>query len=36
VVRHRDLGEGSFEFSLQLVHPLLGEMIYQSGVFCDG
>lgn len=36
VVRHRDLGEGSFEFSLQLVHPLLGDMVYQSGVFRDG
>ena len=35
LVRHRDLGEGRFEFSLSLVHPLLGEMVYQSGVFRD-
>ena len=36
LVRHRDLGEGKFEFSLQLVHPLLGELVYQSGIFRDG
>ena len=36
VVRHRDLGEGRFEFSLSLVHPLLGELVYQMGVFRDG
>ena len=35
-VRHRDLGEGRFEFSLRLMHPLLGELVYQSGVFHDG
>ena len=35
VVRHRDMGEGRFEFSLQLVHPLMGELVYQSGVFRD-
>lgn len=35
VVRHCDLGEAHFEFSLELVHPLLGELVYQSGVFRD-
>ena len=36
VVRHKDLGGGRFQFSLQLVHPLLGELVYQSGEFRDG
>ena len=35
VVLHRDMGEGQFEFSLQLLHPLLGELVYQSGMFRD-
>lgn len=35
LVRHRDLGAGRFEFSLSLVHPLFGELVYQSGVFRD-
>ena len=36
LVRHRDLGGGHFEFSLRLDHPLLGELVYQMGVFRDG
>lgn len=32
-VIHRDKGAGAFEFSLQLVSPVFGEMIYQSGLF---
>ena len=36
VVRHIDRGEGAFQFSLSLVHPLLGELVYQSGEFRDG
>lgn len=36
VVRHIDRGEGMFEFSLSLTHPLLGEMVFQSGLFRDG
>lgn len=36
VVRHVDMGEGAFEFSLSLVHPVFGELVYQSGEFRDG
>lgn len=36
VVRHIDRGEGAFEFSLCLTHPLLGELVFQSGLFRDG
>ncbi len=32
-VRHTDLGDGRFEFSLHLVHPMFGELIYQSGLY---
>ena len=35
IVRHKDLGEGAFSFSLALGHPLLGELIYQEGSFHD-
>ncbi|MFC4291047.1 DUF4166 domain-containing protein [Sphingorhabdus arenilitoris] len=34
-VRHIDKGEGRFDFSLILVHPLLGELVYQRAEFCD-
>ncbi len=34
-VEHRDLGQGKFRFSLSLIHPLLGEMLYQSGIYRD-
>lgn len=35
VVGHRDLGDGRFVFSLDLVHLWLGEMIHQEAVFSD-
>lgn len=35
VVRHIDRGEGNFEFSLSLVHPLFGELVHQVGGFRD-
>lgn len=35
-VTHRDLGEGRFHFDLDLVHPLLGELVHQHAEFCDG
>ncbi|HEX8302954.1 DUF4166 domain-containing protein [Sphingomonas sp.] len=34
-VGHRDLGDGRFVFSLDLVHPLFGELIHQCVVFAD-
>lgn len=34
-VRHIDQGEGAFVFSLKLEHALLGELVYQQGVFYD-
>ena len=34
-VRHDDLGEGYFAFTLELRHPLLGELVYQRAVFSD-
>ncbi|MEL7446603.1 MAG: DUF4166 domain-containing protein [Pseudomonadota bacterium] len=34
-VRHIDVGEGRFVFSLQLEHRILGEMVYQEGEFHD-
>lgn len=34
-VGHRDLGDGRFVFSLNLVHPLLGELIHQTAHFED-
>ena len=34
-VGHHDLGGGRFLFSLDLVHPLLGELIHQHAVFAD-
>lgn len=35
VVRHKDLGEGEFLFSLSLRHPLLDELVHQEGIFRD-
>ena len=35
VVGHTDLGGGRFAFSLDLVHPMLGEMVHQLAVFAD-
>ncbi|MEM6267243.1 MAG: DUF4166 domain-containing protein [Pseudomonadota bacterium] len=35
IVIHRHVDEASFEFSLALRHPLLGELIYQEGLFRD-
>ena len=34
-VTHRDLGEGRFHFDLDLVHPLLGELVHQHAEFSD-
>lgn len=34
-IEHRDLGGGSFAFSLELVHPLLGRLVYQLAHFRD-
>jgi len=32
-VTHRDLGEGRFRFTLDVVHPRFGRLIRQSAVF---
>jgi hypothetical protein len=32
-VTHRDLGEGAFRFTLEVIHPRLGALIRQSAVF---
>ncbi len=32
-VRHTDLGDGRFEFSLHLAHALLGELVHQAGIY---
>jgi hypothetical protein len=34
-IGHLDLGEGRFAFSLDLVHPLLGELVHQVAIFAD-
>lgn len=34
-VAHQDVGGGWFRFTLDFVHPLAGETIFQSGLFCD-
>lgn len=36
IVRHQDLGQSAFSFSLALNHPVLGELVYQEGKFQDG
>ncbi len=38
VIGHVDLGGGRFAFTLDLIHPWLGELIHQRAVFadCDG
>lgn len=35
IVGHADHGGGWFEFTLKLIHPLLGELVNQSAMFCD-
>ena len=35
VVGHVDLGRGHFAFTLDLVHPWLGELVHQLAVFSD-
>lgn len=35
IVRHIDRGQGAFEFSLSLRHPLLGVLVHQVGGFRD-
>jgi hypothetical protein len=34
-IEHRDRGDGSFDFSLTLTHPLLGRLVHQLAVFHD-
>ena len=34
-VRHTDLGEGTFRFTLTFDHPWLGRTVFQDGVFKD-
>jgi Domain of unknown function (DUF4166) len=34
-VRHEETAEGEFRFSLDLAHPLLGELIHQAGLYRD-
>ena len=34
-VEHRDLGAGTFRFSLSMVHPRWGRTFHQTGVFAD-
>lgn len=34
-VRHRDLGDGTFEFTLSVSHPLFGRLTYQRGRFTE-
>jgi hypothetical protein len=34
-VTHSDLGGGTFRFTLAIVHPRLGRLIYQSAVFME-
>jgi hypothetical protein len=34
-VRHRALEDESFEFSMTLTHPLLGELIHQAAIYRD-
>lgn len=35
VVGHRDVGAREFEFTLDLVHPLFGELVHQRAQFAD-
>jgi hypothetical protein len=35
LVRHAELGDGRFAFSLDIRHPLFGQMLWQYGVFRD-
>jgi hypothetical protein len=35
IVSHVDLGDGNFEFILDLHHPWFGELIHQTAVFSD-
>ena len=35
VVGHHDKGAGRFEFTLEIHHPLFGELVYQRAVFTD-
>ncbi len=35
VAGHHDKGEGRFEFTLDIRHPLFGELVYQRAVFTD-
>lgn len=34
-VSHQDLGGGAFRFTLTFIHPLLGQTLYQTGIFRD-
>jgi len=34
-VRHIDRGDGSFDFTLRLIHPRFGELLWQRAIFRD-
>jgi Domain of unknown function (DUF4166) len=34
-VRHEETVEGEFRFSLELMHPLMGELLHQEGLYAD-
>jgi hypothetical protein len=34
-VGHIDLGHGAFEFTLEIIHPLLGRIVHQRALFTD-
>ena len=34
-IEHRDEGNGSFAFSLELSHPLFGRLVHQLAIFRD-
>ena len=35
VVKHHDLGQGDFEFSLSLRHKIFGELLFQNAIYHD-
>ncbi len=35
LLQHEDMGEGEFVFTLSLIHPVFGELIYQRATFRD-
>lgn len=35
IIGHHDMGHGQFRFSLDLKHPVFGQVIYQDAIFMD-